>query len=58
MKITWKMIVDYGLLLTVLVLGVTLIWFIKGIYTELKSLNQFLSRLVKRDSLTNFLKKK
>ena len=60
MRITWKIIVDYGLLLTVLVLGVTLIWFVRGIFTELKSLNQSLRKLVLvgRDLLTNFLKKK
>ena len=60
MRITWKIIVDYGLLLTVLVLGVTLIWFVRGIYNELKSLNQSLRKLVlvARDSLANSLKKK
>lgn len=58
MRITWKIIVDYGLLLTVLILGITLIWFVRGIYNELKSLNQFLTKLVKSDLFTNFLRKK
>ena len=58
MKITWKIIADYGLLLTVLILGSTLAWFVRKIYLELKNLNQFLSKLVKRDSSADFLKKK
>jgi len=56
MKITWKIIADYGLILVILILGGTLIWFVREISIQLKSLDQSLSRLVR--SITDFLKKK
>ena len=58
--IPWKIIADYGLLLTVLVLGAIVTCFVKGIYTELKVLNQSISKLLKKgdSTITNFLRKK
>jgi len=50
--IPWKIIADYGLLLTVLILGATMTWFARGIYTELKVLNQSLAKLLKKEDST------
>ena len=57
--IPWKIIADYGLLLTVLILGATMTWFARGIYTELKVLNQSLAKLLKKEdsTITKFFRK-
>jgi hypothetical protein len=56
MRITWKIVADYGLLLAFLIVGGTIIWFLRTISIELKSLDQSLSKLVRH--LADFLKKK